>query len=367
MIQETKDANIKVVMITGDSKATGFSIAESVGIADNKDQAIEGRDLEKFSDEEFAREVENLRVYSRVSPTDKLNIVSKLCDNNHIVAMTGDGVNDAPSLKRSDIGIAMGRAGTQVSQEAAKIILTDDNFGTIVKAIKEGRTIYQNIKKLITYLITNNLGKVIGILLTPIFGYPVALLPIQLLWSNVVMEALPGVGISIDPASKDIMKRRPAKLNDPILNFKERLIMIIDGIIFGLCIAFGYMFTYNYVLTNNAGLDAVKLSEMARLSAGTASFIITLLSPQIYVFILREGNIIEKIFTKNILLKLIFVLTVIMIALIVFLNPLNLIFVTTPIYDWKLWILIIGLSVITSLIRLISGKTIFGFMRKNND
>jgi Ca2+-transporting ATPase len=353
MIQETKDANINVVMITGDSKKTGFSIAENVGIATDINQAIDGKDLEQMGDDEFGKHVEHLRVYSRVAPLDKLKIVEKLRAKDHIVAMTGDGVNDAPALKKADVGIAMGRAGTQVAQEAANIILTDDNFSVIVKAVEEGRRVYQNLKKLIRYLITNNIGKVVGVLITPLLGYPVPLMPLQLLWSNVVMESFPGVGVSTDSADKNIMKRNPSKLSEPIISRRQRVMMVVDGIVFGLSIAAGYILSYNYMMSHGAMVNDAKVL------AGTVSFAITLLSPQIYVFILREGNLLEKFKRRNLLLKSFFVFTFLMILVIIYLPALNTLFTTTPVLDPIIWGLILGLSLLTTALRALLENNFF--------
>ncbi len=347
MIEEAKNAHINVVMITGDSKKTGYSIAESVGIATEENQVAEGRDLQGMSEEDFGKAVEHFRVYSRVVPLDKLKIVEKLRSRGHIVAMTGDGVNDAPALKRADVGIAMGRSGAQVAQEAANIILTDDNFFVILKAVEEGRRVYRNLQKLIRYLITNNVGKVVAVLFTPLLGYPVPLLPLQVLWSNMVMETFPGVGVSTDAADKNIMKRHPIRLSEPIISGEQRIMMIIDGIIFGLSIAAGYILTFHILLRNGA------THQEAMLVAGTVSFSIDLLSPQFYVFILREGRLIEKFSRPNKLLKSFFVFTCFMILAIIYVPWLNTIFTTIPIVDPEIWAVILGCSILPTAIRAI--------------
>jgi len=352
-IKLAKDANINIVMITGDSKKTGFSIAEQVGIASSITEAIEGKELDKLTEDEFTEHVESIRVYSRVSPLDKLRIVEKLKEKGHTVAMTGDGVNDAPALKKADVGIAMGRAGSQVTQEAADVILTDDDFSTIIKGVHEGRTVYNNLKKLIRYLITNNLGKVIGIIVLPFMGYTKPLLlPLQILWSNVIMESLPSVGISVDPPQPEIMKKKPSKISEPIFNRKERLNMIVDGLVFGLAIAAGFIIV-SY-MTNNDYYMAV-----------TSAFVITLISPQLYIFVLREGNLKQKIKTPNPLLKLFLFLTLIMIIGLVYLHPLNMVFNTKPIDNPLIWVIIILLSVLTSSFRLLIDKITANPLRRN--
>ena len=208
-IQECHDAGIRTIMITGDHKATALAIATKIGIHRDGDLSITGTELEKLDEKTFAENVDKYTVYARIAPEQKVKIVTAWQKKGEIVAMTGDGVNDAPALKQADIGVSMGITGTEVAKDASDMILSDDNFVTIVSAVSEGRRIYDNILKTILFLLSTNLGEVLLLFVTSILNMGIPLMPIHILWINLVSETFPALAISLDPAAKDIMKKSP--------------------------------------------------------------------------------------------------------------------------------------------------------------
>ena len=217
-VRECRLAGIKPVMVTGDHKATALAIAQALGISQNNDLAIDGQELDLLSDEDLIEKIDRISVFARVHPAQKLRIVEAYQKKGNIVAMTGDGVNDAPALVRANVGVAMGITGTDVAKEAAKIVITDDNFATIVSAVAEGRLVYQNIKKLILFLFVTSIDEVVVLFLALFLGYPIPLAAVQILWINLVTEGTLTVNLIMEPAEGDEMQRPPTPVSQPLLD-----------------------------------------------------------------------------------------------------------------------------------------------------
>ncbi|WP_273483226.1 calcium-transporting P-type ATPase, PMR1-type [Desulforamulus ruminis] len=217
-IQSCRRAGIRTVMITGDHQFTARAVGKELGLLTGQSKVLTGAQIDKMSDDELQEEAEGAAVYARVTPKHKLRIVRALKRNGHVVAMTGDGVNDAPAVKEADIGIAMGKAGTDVTKEASAMVLADDNFTTITAAIEEGRAIYENIRKFIRYLLSCNVGEVLTMFLAVLMGMPLPLLPIQILWMNLVTDGLPAMALGVDPTERDIMYRRPRNPQESVFS-----------------------------------------------------------------------------------------------------------------------------------------------------
>ena len=307
-VQKCKTAGIKTVMITGDHKITAVAIAKALGILEKEDEAITGAELEEMSDEELTKNIRKYSVYARVSPEHKVRIVKAWQANGEIVAMTGDGVNDAPALKTADIGCAMGIVGTDVAKEAADVILTDDNFATIVSAVEEGRRIYDNILKAIQFLLSSNVGEIIvlfvAILITPllskIFGIDIhliePLLPIHILWINLVTDSLPALALAVDPAEKDIMKRKPIKPKKGVFTKGMIWRVVYQGVMIGIITLAAFVIGLG---TKNVPVIEGLTEQEVRVEIGqTMAFVALALSELVHVFNIRNNK--ESIFKTKI-------------------------------------------------------------------
>ncbi len=293
-VEKCKTAGIKPVMITGDHKITAIAIAKGLGILSDEKEAITGAELEEMSQEELTKNVSMYSVYARVSPEHKVRIVKAWQDNGHVVAMTGDGVNDAPALKNADIGCAMGKVGTDVAKEAADVILTDDNFATVVSAVEEGRRIYDNILKSIQFLLSSNVGEIIVLflatMLVPLFAnwFNIInisnieiLLPIHILWINLVTDSLQALALSVDPAEENIMNRKPNKATKGIFTRGMSWRIIYQGIMIGILTLIAYML----------GLATPNVNDMEKIKiAQTMAFVVLAFSELVHVFNIRNNK-----------------------------------------------------------------------------
>ncbi|MBP1913709.1 Ca2+-transporting ATPase [Lederbergia galactosidilyticus] len=325
-VAECKQAGIKTVMITGDHQATACAIAEQLGILGKNDLVMDGQQLNQLSVEELEEVVENVAVFARVTPEHKLKIVKALQSNGHIVAMTGDGINDAPAIKSADIGIAMGITGTDVAKEASSLILMDDNFTTIKSAIHEGRNIYENIRKFIRYLLASNVGEILVMLFAMLMSMPLPLVPIQILWVNLVTDGLPAMALGLDQSEDNVMKRRPRPVNEGVFARGLGWKIISRGFLIGISTLLAFLFIYQR--------DPANLAY-----AQTVAFTTLIMAQLIHVFDCRsEVSIFSRNPFENKYLVLSVLFSLALTICVIYIPALQPIFHTVPIIgaDWLL-------------------------------
>lgn len=333
-VARAKKAGIRTVMITGDHKVTAVAIAKKIGIFSDGDIAVTGLELDKMSDEELEQKIEKIAVYARVSPENKIRIVNAWQKKDKIVSMTGDGVNDAPALKKADIGVAMGITGTEVSKDAASMILADDNFATIIKAVANGRTVFENIKNAIMYLLSGNLSAIITVLFASIGGFPVPFIAVQLLFINLVTDSLPALAIGVEPGAPDILDRKPRDPKVGILDKNLVTRVTLQGAIISVGVIAAFMIG-RQTSTAVACTMAFSTLTFARLLHG---------------FNCRSQHSIFKIGFKNNWYSLAaFAVGTLLLALILFVPGLHSLFAVTPLTNTQLlWI--IGLALMPTII-----------------
>lgn len=330
-VRECRDAGIKTIMITGDHKDTAKAIAKQLDIAGEDARVVEGTELSNMTVEQLEEIVEDVTVFARVSPEHKLKIVKALQNKGHIVAMTGDGVNDAPAIKSADIGIAMGISGTDVSKEASALVLVDDNFATIKSAIKEGRNIYENIRKFIRYLLASNVGEILVMLFAMLLALPLPLLPIHILWVNLVTDGLPAMALGLDSAESNVMKRGPRNPRENIFARGLGWKIISRGFLIGLVTLLAFIIVYNQHPNDLQ-------------YAQTVAFATLVLTQLIHVFDCRsERSIFHRNPFQNLYLVAAVIISLLLVLVVIYYEPLQSIFHTSEI-ALRDWLLILGLS-----------------------
>ena len=344
-IEEAKRAGITPIMITGDHKNTAVAIAKELGIATDISQSLTGSEIDSIPDEKFAKEINNYRVFARVSPEHKVKIVRAFKKQGNIVSMTGDGVNDAPSLKSADIGVAMGITGTDVSKGASDMILTDDNFTTIVHAIEEGRNIYNNIKKTIMFLLSCNLGEVLCVFFATVFGWAMPLVPTQLLWVNLITDTLPAISLGMDPGDKDVMNRKPRDPKESFFAEGAGMRAIVGGVLIGMLtlVAFYLGIIHSGDVPIKEAKDGTEIVTYGR----TMAFIVLTFSQLFYSLSMRNSKktIFEVGFFGNMFLIISIIISIILQVLLISIPPIAEMFKVTAL-DPSHWGIVIGLSLI---------------------
>ncbi len=267
-VEECKKAGIRPIMITGDHKVTAAAIAKRIGILQEETEACEGAQIEKMTDEELKEFVEHISVYARVSPEHKIRIVRAWQEKGNVVAMTGDGVNDAPALKQADIGVAMGITGSEVAKDASAVVLTDDNFATIVKSVENGRNLYRNIKLAILFLLSGNFGSILAVLYASIMKLPVPYAPVQLLFINLLTDSLPAIALGLEPHTKEVMSEKPRPMNESILTKAFLVKIAIEGLVIGATSMIAFLIGYRGGNTTLASTMAFATLCMGRLVHG---------------------------------------------------------------------------------------------------
>jgi Ca2+-transporting ATPase len=326
-------AGIKTVMITGDHKVTAEAIARQIGLLRGSAEVMEGRELNDMTDEELVACVDRVAVYARVSPEHKLRIVRALQNRGHVVAMTGDGVNDAPAIKTADIGIAMGITGTDVTKEAADLVLRDDNFATIVAAVEEGRNIYDNIRKFIRYLLASNVGEILVMFFAMLMGLPLPLVPIQILWVNLVTDGLPAMALGVDPAEADTMHQKPRSKNENIFGRGLGWKIISRGFLIGAMTLAAFWLT-------------LKEDPNHLVHAQTVAFVTLVMAQLIHVFDCRsQYSVFHRNVFENMYLVWAVISSLVLVLGVVYIDQLQPIFKTTDLSmrDWSLILVASGI------------------------